>query len=149
MFQVCPICGGIMGGMARFTAFHDSELFAAEDEKLSGCLCMMSILDMQTIIMGFQERLKRSLKERFPGKRKIEVLEELKKMDRDAPLRVDILRRFALLDRARDIYKKRKKGEKTEEQLDKEFAEAHERGIQSEALPMNTWFKSFRPKRNQ
>lgn len=149
MLQICPICGGVMSGSGRYSAFRDSELFAAEDEALSGCLCFKRLVELESAIMGFQERLKKALKERFPGKRKAEILQVVLKLDRDAPLRVDVLRRFSMLDRAREHYKKRKTFERTEEQVDQEFQDAHERGITSEELPLNTWFKSYRKKSNQ
>lgn len=147
---LCPLCGGIVAQTVqpRNPMFTDADLFQ-ENTGLEGCLCFVPLVELENRLRYQQELLNKELSEKFPEKTKAEIYTILSTYHKEAPIRINILRKLQLIERGTKILKNKRKLMKSEEVIEKETLLLKEKGVKGEKLGFNSWMKTFQTRRQK
>lgn len=127
----------------RGGSFIDERTRDSDGSLLQGCLCFYKHEVLARAIESFERSFIEVLEEVFPGKKKSEILQEVKKMEKGVPLRMSIQRGFTILSRAREKLKELKSNERKEKlQEEKTALNVKKKAMYGEGMSADDWMKS-------
>lgn len=120
MQPVCPRCGAVQ---SLATGPYGSSLVENLTQEMgTACFCMTPTTEIDQMFSQVEKSLHEAIQEMFQGKKVDEIKRLLHGMERDSPVRVAFVKRFAFLERLKTELSARKKQEKEREASLKEQA---------------------------
>lgn len=99
---MCPKCGGVLNKEISKGVFSDIRELDMEGNALQGCMCYFTSSVLSRLIESYEIAFLDLLKEHFPGRKKEQILDEVRKLEKNTPLRVRVKKGFDVLRQAKE-----------------------------------------------